>query len=91
MGGSQGLVRDAAVVSILSGERLRKKAWICCRRPGQLTAWWMLSLSRITTITGARGNVSASVPGRTMKSTAQRSSPAGVRLAQDKVGRLQAW
>ena len=85
------MVRDAAVVSILSGERMRKKAWICCRRPGQLTAWWMLSLSRITTITGARGNVSASVPGRTMKSTAQRSSPAGVRLAQDKVGRLQAW
>jgi hypothetical protein len=37
-GGSQGLVQGAAVASILSGERLRKKAWICYRRPGQLTA-----------------------------------------------------
>ena len=35
---SHGLVRGAAVASIWPGERLWKKAWVCWRRPGQLTA-----------------------------------------------------
>jgi hypothetical protein len=51
----------------------------------------MLSLSQITTITEARGNTSASMPSSAMKPAAQRSSPAGVRLAWGKVSRLQAW
>jgi hypothetical protein len=33
-----GLVQGAAVSSIWSGERLRKKEWICRSRPGQVTA-----------------------------------------------------
>ena len=37
-GGSQGLVQGAAALSIWPGERLRKKAWICLSRPGQVTA-----------------------------------------------------
>ena len=36
--GSQGLVQGAALASIWSGERARKKEWIFRRRPGQLTA-----------------------------------------------------
>jgi hypothetical protein len=35
-------------------------------------AWWMLSLSQITTITGARGNAWASIASSAMKSAAQR-------------------
>jgi hypothetical protein len=34
----QGLVQGAAAASIWSGERARKKEWICRSRPGQLTA-----------------------------------------------------
>lgn len=37
-----------------------------------LRAWWMLSLSQITTITGARGSAWSSMPSRAMKSAAQR-------------------
>nr|WP_028931134.1 hypothetical protein [Pseudonocardia asaccharolytica] len=38
MAASQGLVQGAAVVNSWSGERARKKVWICLRRPGQPTA-----------------------------------------------------